>query len=62
MAVVVKTVLVDPILVGIGEFTTHLRIPILVLGLGPVHHGHMLDTSTRVPPQWLPLPAGPACR
>ena len=32
--VVVKTVLVDPILVGIGEFTTHFRLPILVVGLG----------------------------
>ena len=29
----VKTVL-DPTLVGIGEFTTHFRLPILVLGLG----------------------------
>ena len=29
----VKTVLVDPILVGLGEFTTHFRLPILV-GIG----------------------------
>ena len=31
---VVKTVVVDPILVGIGEFTTHFSLPILVVGLG----------------------------
>ena len=29
----VKTVVVDPILVGIGEFTTQYRLPILVVGL-----------------------------
>ena len=34
LAVVVKTVVVDPILVGIGEFVTHFRLPILVVGLG----------------------------
>ena len=30
LVVVVKTVLVDPFLVGSGEFTTHFRLPILV--------------------------------
>ena len=34
MAVVVETVLVDTILVGLGEFTTHFRFPSLVVGLG----------------------------
>ena len=34
MAVVVNTVKRDPISVGIGEFTTHFRLPILVVGLG----------------------------
>ena len=33
MAVVVKTLLGYPILVGIGEFSTHFRLPILVVGL-----------------------------
>ena len=38
---VVKTV-VDPMLVGIGEFTTQLLEPILVVGLVDVHWGYDL--------------------
>ena len=32
-----------PILVGIGEFATRFGLPILVLGLGPVHWGCDLE-------------------
>ena len=48
MPVVVKTVVVGPILVGRGEFTTHFRLPISVgiesdahWGYGLLAHGHM---------------------
>ena len=46
MAVVVKTVVVDPILVGIGEFTAHVRTDFsgnwdVHWGYGVLTHGHM---------------------
>ena len=47
LAVVVKTVW-DPILVGVGEFATHFRLPILV-GIGMIWmltHGHLGDYSS----------------
>ena len=34
LAVVDRTVVVAPMLVGIGEFTTHSSFPVLVVGLG----------------------------